>query len=125
MVCMNESIIKGFVVVVIALAINACAVPLAAFSLFATPEGTSMFSTDYLLAAMILLAANVIVLQLIIALRKNKQPLLIGGWIVAMAEVVLFFILYQAGLDLLTFTYMSLFIVLIGLVLLVKTIRSK
>ena len=110
---MNQSIIKGFVVVVIALAINACALPLAAFSLFATPEGTSMFSPDYLLAAMILLAANIVVLQLIIALRNKKQPLVIGGWIVAMAEVVLFFILYQAGLDLLMFMYMSLFIVLI------------
>lgn len=42
-----------------------------------------------------------------------------------MAEVVLFLLLYQAGLDLLTFTYISLFIVLMGIVLLAKTIRSK
>ncbi|MER2109187.1 MAG: hypothetical protein ABS949_19860 [Solibacillus sp.] len=119
-----ESIIKGFVVVIIALAINACAVPLAAFSLFGTPEGTSLFSVDYLIAAVIQLAPNIIVLQLIIALRKNKQPLVIAGWLVAIAEVILFFLLYQADLDLVMFMYIGLVVVGIGILLLVKAIRS-
>ena len=34
-------------------------------SLFVTPEGTGIFSTDFLIAAMIMLAANIVVFQLI------------------------------------------------------------
>lgn len=55
---------KGFVILM-ALAINVCAYPVAAFSLFVTPEGTGIFSTDFLIAAMIMLAANIVVFQLI------------------------------------------------------------
>lgn len=79
---------------------------------------------DYLIAAVIQLAPNIIVLQLIIALRKNKQPLVIAGWLVAIAEVILFFLLYQADLDLVMFMYIGLVVVGIGILLLVKAIRS-
>lgn len=122
---MNEPLIKGFVVAVMALAINACALPLASFSLFTTQEGTSVFSIDYLIAAGIQVAPNIIILQLMIALRKNKQSLILGGWIVTMIEILLFFLMYQAELNLELFMYSGMVIVAIASVLLIKTIRSK
>lgn len=65
---MNKTTTKILIAVII-LNINICAVPLAAFSLFATPEGTSIFSTDYLLAAAILMAADLVMLVLLCRFR--------------------------------------------------------
>ena len=103
-------------------AVNVGAIPLAFFSLFGTAEGTSIFSIDYLIFTLILVLANLIVVQLFMAIKKDKKQLFAYGLIVAIIEVVFFVLFYNGGLNGLFFLIGSVTIVLAAFVLLVKSI---
>ncbi len=79
--------------------INMGAYPIAAFSLFGTQEGTSIFSLDYLIAFSILALSNIITIQLFISLRKQDQKGFLYGLIIAIIEAcaLALFILYPSG----------------------------
>lgn len=104
-------------------AINVGAIPLAFFSLFGTAEGTSIFSIDYLIFTLILVLANLTVVQLFMAIKKDNKRLFAYGLIVAIAEVCFFVLFYNAILNGLFFLIGSATIILAALVLLVKSIR--
>lgn len=74
--------------------INIGAFPIAAFSLFGTLEGTSIFSLDYVIALSILLLPNIVSLQLFIALRKQDQKGFLFGLLLAIMEASAFILLF-------------------------------
>ncbi|MER1998220.1 MAG: hypothetical protein ABS882_00480 [Lysinibacillus sp.] len=115
---------KSFVLLM-ALAMNLGVYPVAAFSLFATPEGTGIWSADFLIAVLIMLAANIVVIQLLLAIRKNAQRLLTIGWILAFMQLLLFIFMYGGVLNLSVFLTMSVLVVAVAFILLVTTITAK
>ena len=122
---MNKTVM-GLLAILATLAINIGTLPLAFFSLFGTAEGTSIFTMDYLIFALILILANIITLQLFIALIKNRKRLFSYGLILAILEIVLFVLLYNTDLGYSFFYIGSAIIVLIALVLIIKsTVSTK
>jgi hypothetical protein len=79
-------IIWGLALVVI----NLGAIPIALFSLFGTPEGTSIFSVDYLIAFSIFLLANIVSIQLFIAARRQDMKGFLFGLLLAIIEAISF-----------------------------------
>lgn len=77
--------------------INIGAFPIAAFSLFGTSEGTSIFSLDYLIAFSIIILANIITIQLFISLRKQDRKGFSFGLIFAILEVCSFILFINAA----------------------------
>ncbi|WP_042347643.1 hypothetical protein [Bacillus massiliigorillae] len=107
----------------VVITINIGAFPIALFSLFATQEGTSIFSIDYLIAFSIILVANVLSIQLFIAARRQNQKRFIIGLVAAVIQVIAIMLFMNtsftasiplAGLSVLT-----------GIVLLVRSIIKK
>lgn len=105
------------------LAVNIPTISLALFSLFATAEGTSIFSIDYLIALGIILVGNIISIQLFLAIRKKHSRSFVHGLLVAVAQGL--------GLYLVTLTFNPIWLIVVGisivlaLVLLVKEVISQ
>lgn len=92
-------------------AINTPTVLISSFSLFGTAEGTSIFSIDYLVAAIILLLGNIIIIQLLIAIRKGRYQEFVFGLSVAVAQAI--------GLYVTAITFSAAGLIITGLTILV------
>lgn len=77
-------IILGLVLVVI----NLAAIPISAFSLFGTVEGTSIFSIDYLIAFAILVIPNIVTISLFVSAKKENVTEFFIGVGLAIVEVI-------------------------------------
>lgn len=77
-------IILGLVLVVI----NLAAIPISAFSLFGTAEGTSIFSIDYLIAFAILVIPNIVTISLFVSAKKENVTEFFIGVGLAIVEVI-------------------------------------
>lgn len=120
---MNKSIM--WVLSIIGLiGVNVGAIPIAIFSMFDTAEGTSIFSFDYALAFGIIVAANLVVAQMIVATVKGQQSLFVSGLVVAVVEVALFTMFYSGYVGTVVMAIVAALIVIASIVLLVKTIRQ-
>lgn len=103
------------------IAINIPTLSFASFALFGTAEGTSIFSIDYLLAVGILIAGNIITVQLFLAIRKNHYTGFLYGLLTAVSQ--------SAGLYLFAVTfatpwlYLTGFSILVAIVLLILQIK--
>lgn len=89
---MNKPV-QWIIWVVALVAINIPTILIASFSLFGTAEGTSIFSVDYLIAAGILLLGNIIILQLFLAIRKNRYQAFVYGLSVTVAQAIGFYLI--------------------------------
>ena len=87
---MNRSIYYWGIWVIALICINLGGIPIALFSLFGTPSGTSIFSLDYFIAFSIFLLSNIPVIQLFFALWKKDQKSFVCGLIFAIIEVCSF-----------------------------------
>ncbi|WP_026022087.1 hypothetical protein [Kurthia massiliensis] len=85
---MMKQVLSWILWVLVLVSVNVGAFPIAAFSLFGTSEGTSIFSIDYFVAFAIMLMANIVTIQLFLSLRKNDQKGVLLGGIFAIMEVV-------------------------------------
>lgn len=104
-------------------AINIPTILIASFSLFGTPEGTSIFSVDYLIAAGILLLGNVINIQLFLAIRKGHSQGFIFGLSLVVAQTFGFYLFGQNYFTVgLIITGLS---ILAAIVLLIKEIKQR
>lgn len=72
------------------ISVNLGAIPIAIFSLFATAEGTSIISVDYLLAAVILLVSNIISVQLFMAAKRQNQKYFLIGFVICLTQLTSF-----------------------------------
>lgn len=94
--------VQWIIWVLAVVAINIPATLIAAFSLFGTAEGTSIFSLDYLLAFGILLLSNIVILQLAIVIGKGRRKEFIFGLLAAVVQAIGIYIIvdwsYTAGL---------------------------
>ena len=61
---------------------------IASFSLFATPEGTSIFSLDFLVAGIIFIIPLLVVILLILALTRNAMTWVYRGYALATLEML-------------------------------------
>lgn len=95
-------------------AINIPTILIAAFSLFATTEGTSIFSVDYLIVIGILILANIIMIQLFLAIRKGHFKGFVFGLSVVVAQAI--------GLYLIVNTYFIVGAIIVGLSILAAII---
>lgn len=103
------------------IAINIGAVPIAMFSLFGTAEGTSIFSIDYLIAFSIVVLANLISIQLLIALRKQDQKGFLFGLVIAIIEVSSF-VLFINSVDFSICIALAAISIVGAIILLIKSI---
>ena len=99
-------IISSLVLVVI----NLAAIPISAFSLFGTAEGTSIFSIDYLIAFTILVVPNIVTISLFISAKKENVTEFFIGVGLAIAQVVILASIFFGMVD-----SLMLVAVLIGL----------
>ena len=84
-------LLAGLVVVVI----NLGAIPISAFSLFGTAEGTSIFSIDYLIAFAILFIPNIVTISLFVSIRKqNVKAFFIGVGLAIVEALVMMSIFF-------------------------------
>jgi hypothetical protein len=83
-----KQVLSWILWILVLVSINIGAFPIAAFSLFGTSEGTSIFSVDYFIVFAIMLVANIVTIQLFMSLRKNDQKGILLGCIFAIMEVV-------------------------------------
>lgn len=102
--------------------INIGAIPIAAFSLFGTAEGTSIFSLDYLIAFSIILLANIISVQLFISLRKQNQKGFLFGLVIAVMEVCSFVLFFNGIADISICLALAAISVIGALILLIKSL---
>ncbi|MBD3107534.1 hypothetical protein IEO70_04075 [Bacillus sp. AGMB 02131] len=86
-----------FIWVLVAIVINMGAFPVAMFSLFGTPEGTSIFSLDYLIAFIIVFLANIVTIQIFVAMRKNNKTVFLSGVAFAILESLAFVLFITTG----------------------------
>lgn len=104
--------------------INLGAFPIAAFSLFLTSEGTSIFSIDYMIALIILLSANIITVQIWLAIRMNNTKGFLAGVIVAILEISALF-LFINSFEIKVCIALAVTSIVLAIGLLIWTIRSK
>ncbi|WP_455675145.1 hypothetical protein [Pradoshia sp.] len=104
-------------------AINVGAILIALFSLFATPEGTSIFSLDYLIALSIIVLPNIISVQLFIALRKQNQKGFLFGLVLAIMEVCSFIIYIYRPLEIYIWLALLAISIIGGIILLIRTVN--
>lgn len=120
---MNKSIM--WVLSIIGLiGINVGAIPIAIFSMFDTAEGTSIFSFDYALAFGIIVAANIVVAQMIVSTVKGQTNLFLAGLVVAVVEVAFFTAFYAGYLGTAVMAIAAVVIVVASIALLVQTLRK-
>ena len=72
-IIMNRSIYYWGIWVIALICINLGGIPIALFSLFGTPSGTSIFSLDYFIAFSIFLLSNVSVIQLFFCFTEERS----------------------------------------------------
>ncbi|GKV67417.1 MULTISPECIES: hypothetical protein [Sporosarcina] len=106
---MNKTV-QWIIWVLALIAINLPAISFASFALFGTSEGTSLFSIDYLIAALIVMLANVINLQLFIVIKRNHYKGFIYGLILAVMEA--------GSLYLFAFTFYMPWMIISGIIIL-------
>ncbi len=115
-------IIWGLVLVII----NLCAFPLSAFSLFVTPEGTSIFSMDYLIAFAILFIPNIVMISLFVSAKKeNLKEFLIGLGLAVIEVIAMIIIILYTSASFASFVVCAVLIgpcAVGGIILLVKSI---
>ncbi len=102
-------------------AINIIAFPIALFSIFGTAEGTSIFSIDYLIAFSIILLANIISVQLFIAIRKQDQNGFLIGLVLAIMEVGSFVLLINSTADFMVCLALAAVSMIGGVILLIRS----
>ena len=86
-----------FIWVLVVIVVNMGAFPIAMFSLFGTPEGTSIFSLDYLMAFIIVFLANIVSIQIFVAMRKNNKTGFLAGVAFAILESLAFLLFITTG----------------------------
>lgn len=118
---MNRSIYYWGIWVIALICINLGGIPIALFSLFGTPSGTSIFSLDYFIAFSIFLLSNVSVIQLFFALQKKDQKSFVWGLIFAIIEVCSFIIFMNTTMDFQISLILAIIGVLGAAVLLIKS----
>lgn len=86
---------------------------IASFSLFATPEGTSIFSLDFLVAGIIFIIPLLVVILLILALTRNAMTWVYRGYMLATLEMLVLVGLVYASLP---FTLFVIGIVVVSII---------
>lgn len=108
--------------ILVFIVINIGAFPIAAFSLFGTAEGTSIFSLDYLIAFSIIVLANIISIQLFISSRRQDQKGFLFGLIFAITEVCSFILFINRPADFSIYMVLAAISILGAVALLIKSI---
>lgn len=101
--------------------INIGIFPIAAFSLFGTAEGTSIFSLDYLIAFSIIILANIISIQLFVSSRRQDQKSFLFGLILAIIEACSFVLLINSNIDFPTCITLASISIVGAIILLIKS----
>ena len=121
---MNKTL-QWLFLIILALALNVLVVPMAAFSLFGTQEGTSIFSLDYLIAFLVWFVPNIIVIQLIIATKKSLDRERFIGYLFIGVQMILLFTVYSFSVPFEAVVWIGGAMQVIVVALLVVTIRKR
>lgn len=108
----------------VVITINIGAIPIAAFSLFGTAEGTSIFSVDYLIAFLIVVVANIVTVQLFIAIRNDNKNAFLIGLIIAILQITAIILLINTVSATLCII-LAVVSIISAMILLIWTVRNK
>ncbi|MBD7986234.1 hypothetical protein H9649_16815 [Sporosarcina sp. Sa2YVA2] len=112
--------------VLAAVAINIPAFLLASFTLFGTSEGTSIFSIDYAVAALIVILANGSIAALFLAINRNYARGFFYALVASVAEAIcLYIVLVTFNMNVLLITGIVIVINIVLLIYIITSTKAK